>query len=147
MRADADEDCGEGDRSVPEMKSMTLLHINTGIGVIYYRIKCRKIQNKMQIPAFLQGKKPKEFPFRTSMHWDQGRTSCFFVNQLSKGHTVEYGKASGDFLVDGHITIEVGGKDKTFEQIANLPDSYIFADEIEFPVGKKLPLWLAGFLY
>ena len=72
---------------------------------------------------------------------------CFFVNQLSKGHTVEYGKASGDFLVDGHVTIEVGGKDKTFEQIANLPDSYIFADEMEFPVGKKLPLWLAGFLY
>jgi len=72
---------------------------------------------------------------------------CFFVNQLSKGHTVEYGKTSGDFLVDGRITVEVGGKDKSFEQIADIPDSYIFADEMEFPVGKKLPLWLAGFLY
>ena len=35
---------------------MTLLHINSGIGVIYYSIKCRKIQNKVQkSPAFLQG--------------------------------------------------------------------------------------------
>lgn len=72
---------------------------------------------------------------------------CFFVNQLSKGHTVEYGKTSGDFLVDGSITIEVGGKDKTFDQIADIPHSYIFADEMEYPVGKKIPLWLAGFLY
>ena len=72
---------------------------------------------------------------------------CFFVNQLSKGHTVEYGKTSGDFLIDGRITVEVGGKDKSFEQIADIPDSYVFADEMEFPVGKKLPLWLAGFLY
>ena len=72
---------------------------------------------------------------------------CFFVNQLSKGHTVEYGKTSGDFLIDGRITAEVGGKDKSFEQIADIPASYVFADEMEFPVGKKLPLWLAGFLY
>ena len=72
---------------------------------------------------------------------------CFFVNQLSKGHTVEYGKSTGGFVVDGRITIEVGGKDKSFDQIADLTDSYVFADEMEFPVGKKLPLWLAGFLY
>ena len=72
---------------------------------------------------------------------------CFFVNQLSNKHTVEYGKQSGDFLIDGTITIEVGGKDKSFEQIANIPNSYIFADEIEYPIGKKLPLYLAGFLY
>ena len=72
---------------------------------------------------------------------------CFFVNQLARNHTVEYGKEHGDFLIDGRITIEVGGKDKSFGQIADLPDSYIFADEMEFPVGKKMPLWLAGFLY
>ncbi len=26
-------------------------------------------------------------------------------------------------------------------------DSYVFADSMEFPIGKKLPLWLAGFIY
>ena len=72
---------------------------------------------------------------------------CFVVNQLSNSHTVEYGKAQGDFKIDGKITIEVGGKDKSFEQIADIPDSYVLADYMEFPVGKKLPLWLAGFLY
>lgn len=30
---------------------------------------------------------------------------------------------------------------------ANLSDSYIFADDIESPVGAKLPLWMLGFLY
>ena len=41
----------------------------------------------------------------------------------------------------------IGGKDKNFKQIADLPDSYIFADDIESPVGAKLPLWMLGFLY
>lgn len=72
---------------------------------------------------------------------------CFVVNQLSIKHIVEYGKTQGDFKIDSKITIEVGGKDKFFNQIADIPDSYILADSMEFPIGKKLPLWLAGFLY
>ena len=51
------------------------------------------------------------------------------------------------FLIDGGITIEVGGKDKSFEQVAGLPNSYIMADRMEYAVGKKIPLWLAGMLY
>ncbi|MBQ5540461.1 MAG: ATP-binding protein [Bacteroidales bacterium] len=72
---------------------------------------------------------------------------CFVVNQLSHFHTVEYGKTQGDFLIDGKIVFEVGGKDKTFDQIAGLPDSYILADNMEIPVGKKLPLWIIGMEY
>ena len=72
---------------------------------------------------------------------------CFVVNQLLVDHTVEYGKTQGDFLIDGKITIEVGGQDKSFNQIADIPNSYILADSIEFPIGKKLPLWIAGLLY
>lgn len=72
---------------------------------------------------------------------------CFVVNQLSTNHSVEYGKAQGDFKIDGKIIIEVGGKDKSFDQIADIPNSYILADSMEFPIGKKLPLWLVGFLY
>ena len=72
---------------------------------------------------------------------------CFVVNQLSIAHTVEYGKTQGDFLVDGRITIEVGGRDKSFDQIADIPNSYILADSMEFPIGKKLPLWIVGLLY
>lgn len=72
---------------------------------------------------------------------------CFVVNQLSSSHVVEYGKDKGHFLVDGKWRFEVGGHDKSFAQIADIPDSYILADSIEYPIGKKLPLWLAGFLY
>jgi predicted AAA+ superfamily ATPase len=72
---------------------------------------------------------------------------CFVVNQLSAKHTVEYGKTQGDFKIDGKITFEVGGKDKSFEQIADIPDSYVLADSMMFPIGKKLPLWIVGFLY
>ena len=72
---------------------------------------------------------------------------CFVVNQLSVDHTVEYGKTQGDFLIDGKITVEVGGQDKSFDQIADIPNSYILADSMEFPIGKKLPLWVVGLLY
>ena len=72
---------------------------------------------------------------------------CFVVNQLAVGHNVEYGKQQGDFRVDRRITFEVGGQDKTFDQIADIPDSYILADLMEYPIGKKLPLWIVGMMY
>ncbi len=72
---------------------------------------------------------------------------CFVVNQLAVNHSVEYGRGIGDFKIDGKITIEVGGADKSFDQIADVPDSYILADSMEFPVGKKLPIWLVGLTY
>ena len=72
---------------------------------------------------------------------------CFVVNQLSSSHTIEYGKDHGDFKVDGKFTFEVGGKDKSFQQIADIPNSYILADNIDFPIGKKLPIWLVGLIY
>ena len=72
---------------------------------------------------------------------------CFVVNQLCVDHIVEYGKESGDFKVDGKFTFEVGGNGKRFDQIADIPDSYVLADSIEYPIGKKLPIWLIGLLY
>ena len=50
-------------------------------------------------------------------------------------------------IVDGKYTFEVGGKDKGSAQIAGIGDSYILSDDIETPVGNRLPLWLLGFLY
>lgn len=71
----------------------------------------------------------------------------FAITHLSENHSVEYGKDKGDFKIDSKYHFEIGGKDKGFGQIADLPDSYIFADDIESPVGAKLPLWMLGFLY
>lgn len=71
----------------------------------------------------------------------------FVVNQLSCHYEVEYGKKTGDFKVDGKYVLEVGGEGKTYDQIADIPNSFILADGIETPYKCKLPLWVIGFLY
>lgn len=71
----------------------------------------------------------------------------FAVGCLSESHSVEYGKAQGDFKVDGRYTFEIGGRSKDFSQIAGIKDSYVFADDCDIPDGAKLPLWMLGFLY
>jgi predicted AAA+ superfamily ATPase len=70
----------------------------------------------------------------------------FFLNQVGYKHELTL-PAEGDFRIDKKITIEVGGKNKTRKQIANLTDSFIAADDIEYGFDNKIPLWLFGFLY
>jgi len=70
----------------------------------------------------------------------------FLANQLSYGHELEYSE-TGDFLVDGQYTIEVGGKNKTRAQIKTASDAYIAADNLEYGNDRKIPLWMFGFLY
>ncbi|MBR1504161.1 MAG: AAA family ATPase [Prevotella sp.] len=69
-----------------------------------------------------------------------------FAAMLSQSHTVHYPK-QGDLLVDSKYIFEVGGKNKGFTQIKNIPESYVVADEIEIGFGNKIPLWLFGMLY
>ncbi|MBR1651802.1 MAG: ATP-binding protein [Alloprevotella sp.] len=71
----------------------------------------------------------------------------FAICCLSESHSVEYGKAQGDFVVDSKYTFEIGGRSKNFSQIAGIENSYIFADDLDMPDGAKLPLWMLGFLY
>ena len=71
----------------------------------------------------------------------------FAIGSLSESHNVEYGKAQGDFKVDGKYTFEIGGRSKDFSQIAGVKDSYVFADDWDMPDGAKLPLWMLGFMY
>jgi len=70
----------------------------------------------------------------------------FFLNMITVDHEILYPK-QGDFLVDGTYTFEIGGKNKSFNQIKNLPNAFVAADGIEVGFGNKLPLWLFGFLY
>ena len=64
----------------------------------------------------------------------------------NSGHSVTYPQ-QGDFLVNDRYVFEVGGKNKDFSQIANLPDSFIASDDFEYGLGNKIPLYLFGFLY
>ena len=69
----------------------------------------------------------------------------FVLNQLRYANKVE-ASPYGDFLVNDIYTIEVGGNKKGFKQIADLENSYIAADNLEFGSGNKIPLWLFGFM-
>ena len=53
----------------------------------------------------------------------------------------------GDFLVNDKYLFEVGGRKKSFEQIADVPDSFLAVDETEVGHGNRIPLWLFGFIY
>lgn len=70
----------------------------------------------------------------------------FFISQLRVLHDVRYPK-QGDFLIDNKFLFEVGGKKKSFEQIADITDSYLAVDDTEVGSGNRIPLWLFGFLY
>lgn len=70
----------------------------------------------------------------------------FFYNQTSHSQQLNSPKI-GDFLIDGKYTIEVGGADKSFDQIKDMPNSFLAIDDVEFGRGNKIPLWLFGFLY
>lgn len=70
----------------------------------------------------------------------------FFLNQLNNSHEVEY-VDRGDFMVDIKYTFEIGGKSKNYKQIKEDNTGYIAADGLEYGNGKKIPLWMFGFLY
>ena len=70
----------------------------------------------------------------------------FFAFAVSFEYSIYY-VDRGDFLVDETYTFEIGGKNKGFEQIKDVPNSYVLADDIEIGFGSKVPLWLFGFLY
>jgi hypothetical protein len=70
----------------------------------------------------------------------------FFLNQVSLMHQVTLPK-QGDFYVDNKYTFEVGGKNKTAKQIANIDKAFIVSDNIDYGFQNKIPLWIFGFLY
>jgi len=70
----------------------------------------------------------------------------YFFNQVNYKHMVEFPQ-KGDFWVDKKYTFEIGGKDKNNRQIYSIENAFIAADDIEYGVGNKIPLWLFGFLY
>lgn len=70
----------------------------------------------------------------------------FFANQVGAVTTLTMPK-QGDFMADGKFLFEVGGSRKTFDQIADLPNSYLAIDNIETGYGNRIPLWMFGCLY
>ena len=87
-------------------------------------------------------------PLRTIQRYTlQHIRETYFINQLrASGYDITAPKV-GDFLVKGKFLFEVGGKGKGFDQIKDLPDSYVASDGLEIGLGNRIPFWLFGFLY
>jgi hypothetical protein len=70
----------------------------------------------------------------------------FFAAMTSYGHSIYY-VDRGDFLLDEIYTFEIGGKNKSFEQIKDIESAFVVSDDIEIGFDNRIPLWLFGFLY
>ena len=79
----------------------------------------------------------------------------FFVNQLDNYYKNKqslndegiFASKSGDFYCEEKYTFEVSGKSKGFNQIKDVPNSYVASDDLEVGIGNKIALWMFGFLY
>lgn len=70
----------------------------------------------------------------------------FVLNQLLNSGNKVFATKAGDFQTD-ELTIEVGGKNKSEQQVKHLSKYMVAADNIESGYGNKIPVWLLGFLY
>lgn len=69
-----------------------------------------------------------------------------FCCQLQVNNDIKH-PLKGDFLVNDKYLFEVGGRKKSFEQIADVPNSFLAVDDTEVGHGNRIPLWLFGFTY
>ena len=70
----------------------------------------------------------------------------FCASMLAQGHKIAMPQ-KGDIVADKQFLFEVGGKSKGYGQIANIPYSYVVADDIDMGFENKIPLWMFGLLY
>jgi len=70
----------------------------------------------------------------------------FFLNQFNDLYQINLSEHS-DFIIDDKYTFEIGGKNKSKKQIANLESAFVAKDNIEIGFGNAIPVWLFGFMY
>lgn len=70
----------------------------------------------------------------------------FFLSQLNVLNKISMPK-KGDFFINNKYTFEVGGKDKSSKQVTGIKNAWVVKDNLEYPIGNELPLWIFGLLY
>ena len=148
-------------QNVPQMPTMSTLYgqletgRNQGLKMLYALQRANLLMLLSDNTKNLKtlGRPEKIFLHNTNLMYALGAKieigtvrETFFLNQLSEVLPVCY-PAKGDFLVDNKYLFEVGGANKTFEQIKDVPDSFLAVDNTETGYKNRIPLWLFGFLY
>ena len=127
-------------------QTLKMLHLLDRAGLLWL------LTNKVKDYKHLTGLKKIYLNNANLMHALSGRVSegtereTFFANQVGAVATLTMPK-QGDFMANERYLFEVGGSRKTFDQIANLPNSYLAIDDIEIGNGNRIPLWLFCCLY
>ncbi len=70
----------------------------------------------------------------------------FAANALSKNHDITAPK-QGDFLIDNQYLLEIGGRGKGRNQIKNISNAFVVADNILHGTKDKIPLWILEFMW
>jgi uncharacterized protein len=141
--------------NVSALAEKTLIHRNSMVNYLHYLADARLID--LQYPAGMSVamlQKPEKiflnntnFLFALSEKFPESGTvrETYFNSLVKVSHTVQY-SPSVDFLVDGQFHFEVGGENKSNKQVRD-EKTWIVKDDLEYPVGKSLPLWVFGMLY
>lgn len=118
-----------------------------GLGNIFYSLRAKsKNDTVFSKPSKLYLNNPNLSQYYCKNQDSGALREQFFASQVRVKHMLHYPN-KGDFLIDEKYTFEIGGKNKSFEQIKDLPNSFVAADDIEVGFKNKIPLWLFGFLY
>jgi predicted AAA+ superfamily ATPase len=148
--------------SVPFKPNMKSLSERTGISLntLKHYIKLLNDAEILKLLYFENkginsiNKPEKIYLNNTTLMYNQGDTNVnigniretFFYNQLNVNHNVNASKKA-DFTIDNQYTFEIGGKNKTQKQIADVQNAFIVKDDIEVGNDNIIPLWLLGFMY
>ncbi len=123
-----------------------LQYLESG-GIISQFGKSGRIMDSLEKPQKIYLNNTNQLYALSSENENRGTVrETFFANVLSKTGELSIPK-KGDFLLDGKTLFEVGGKNKTLKQIADIENSFLALDDMETGFDRKIPLWLFGFVY
>jgi predicted AAA+ superfamily ATPase len=142
--------------NIQHLADKTGIHRNSVNNYLYFLEEARLVQllGTSHISAVALKKPEKIYLDNTNLFFALSEVDpsvgslreTFFQNQVSNDHTVNHSPHT-DFIVDQSYSFEIGGKGKGRRQIQGLQQAWVVKDDLEFPAGEAIPLWIFGFLY
>lgn len=78
---------------------------------------------------------------------DREILNSFFINQLRKDHTVNKERATDAYRIDGETSVRISAEGEGESRSRGKKAYYTASSGLVVGKGRKIPLWLFGFLY
>ena len=78
---------------------------------------------------------------------DREILNSFFINQLRKEHTVNKERATDAYRIDGETSVRISAEGESESRARGKKAYYTASSGLVVGKGRKIPLWLFGFLY